>query len=227
MATKLVAGTSQLRLIPIDAQCSEQLRPGITRQLFQVTTKGRGALVICNISYRRSRGNHAKPRIEGSELAQKRLEGRLTQPSFLWTRRILQRLQTIQNKQGSTMGDELRESLAFLPCRSDPRILISKPRESGIKKFIRRRSLSATTLSVKGPAKDELRGAIVFRCHPSKPMVDERRLSNPSPGNDGNDIDFLLCPRTIQKSDILLPAKNFASCNGQSGYRNLVRCKSC
>jgi hypothetical protein len=31
--------------------------------------------VICNISNRRSRGNHAKPGIEGSEFAQKRLEG--------------------------------------------------------------------------------------------------------------------------------------------------------
>jgi len=38
-------------------------------------------------------------------------------------------------------------------------------------------------------------------------MVNECGLSDPSPGNDGNDVDFLLCPRTIQKSDILLSAK--------------------
>ena len=40
--------------------------------------------MIRNISDRQPRGNHTKPRIESSELAQKRLEGRLTQPSFLW-----------------------------------------------------------------------------------------------------------------------------------------------
>ena len=55
-------------------------------------------LVICNISDRCPRGNHAKPRIEGSEFAQERLQGRITQPSFLWTRRILERLQAIQNQ---------------------------------------------------------------------------------------------------------------------------------
>ena len=54
--------------------------------------------MIRDISDRRPRGNHAKPRIEGSEFAHKRLEGRLTQASFLWPRRILERLQTIQNQ---------------------------------------------------------------------------------------------------------------------------------
>src|SRR5271166_1926976 len=67
----------------------------------------------------------------------------------------------------------------------------------------------------------------MFSSHPSEPMVDDRRLSDPSPGNDGNDVDLLVYPCTIQKSDILLSTKNIASCNGQSGYGNLLRCKSC
>src|SRR6516164_3661596 len=114
------------------------------------------------------------------------------------------------------MRDELRQSLALLPLCSDSWIWIAKPSECSVKKFVRRRSLPAAALSVKRPAKDELRGAIVFSCHPSKPMVDEGGLSDPSPGNDGNDVDFLLRPRTIQKSDILLSTKKFASCNRQS-----------
>src|SRR6516164_7070345 len=125
------------------------------------------------------------------------------------------------------MRDEPRESLAFFPSRSDPWIWVSKPIESAIKKFIGRRSLPSGALSVERPAKNKLRRTIMFSCHPSKPMVDECGLPNTSPGNDGNDVDFLLCPRTIQKSDILLPAKNFAPCNGQSCQRNLVRCQTC
>jgi len=62
--------------------------------------------VICNINDRRPRGSHAKPPIEGSEFAQKRLEGRLAQPSFLWTRRILERLQAIRNQEGLAMRNE-------------------------------------------------------------------------------------------------------------------------
>ena len=54
--------------------------------------------MICNISDRYPRGNHTKPRIEGSEFAHKRLEGRLSQASFLLPRRILERLQAIQNQ---------------------------------------------------------------------------------------------------------------------------------
>src|SRR6516162_3655873 len=98
MAAELVAGTLQLRLMSINAQRSEQFRAGVAGQLFQVTTQGRGALMICNISNWCPRGNHAKPLIEGCKLAQKRLERRLPYPSFLWTGRILEGLQAIQDQ---------------------------------------------------------------------------------------------------------------------------------
>src|SRR5215472_2753638 len=88
MAGELIACTSQLRLASFNTQRLEQLCTSIARELFQITTKSRGARVIRQISDRQARGNYAKPRIEGSEFAQKRLEGRLTQPSFLWTRRM-------------------------------------------------------------------------------------------------------------------------------------------
>jgi len=64
--------------------------------------------VICNIGDRQPRGNHANTGIEGSKLAQKRLEGRLAYPSFLWTRGVLEGLQAIENQQGSTMCNQLR-----------------------------------------------------------------------------------------------------------------------
>jgi hypothetical protein len=35
------------------------------------------------------------------------------------------------------MRDELGQSFALLPRRSEPRIWVAKPSESGIKKFIR------------------------------------------------------------------------------------------
>jgi hypothetical protein len=95
MATELVAGTSQLRLISLDAQSPKQLCPGVAGELFQLTTGGGGALVLCNIRNGETRGNHAEPPIKSSKLAQKRLEGALTYPSFLWTRRILERLRPL------------------------------------------------------------------------------------------------------------------------------------
>src|SRR5271169_4833621 len=112
------------------------------------------------------------------------------------------------------MRDELRESLAFLPRRSEPWIGISKPRESRIKKFICRRSVPTGALSVEGPTKNKLCRTIMVSSHPSEPMVNERGLSDPSPGNNCNDVDILVCPCTIQKSDILLSTKNIASGNG-------------
>src|SRR6516225_7245898 len=63
--------------------------------------------------------------------------------------------------------------------------------------------------------------------HPSEPMVNERGLADTSPSNDCDDIDLLVCPCLIQKRDILLSTKKIASCNRQSGYGNLLRCKSC
>ncbi len=57
----------------------------------------------CNVGDRQPRGNHTKPAIEGSEFAQKRLQRRITEPPFLCTRRILERLQAIQNQEGPTM----------------------------------------------------------------------------------------------------------------------------
>jgi len=77
MAMELVAGTSQLGLMSMDAQCSEQLRTSIAGKLFQVAAQGGGTFVIGNISDRQARGDYAQPRIEGGKLTQKRLEGRL------------------------------------------------------------------------------------------------------------------------------------------------------
>src|SRR6516162_1505992 len=98
MAIELVAGTAQLRLITFNAQCSEQLRTGGAGQVFKVQPQSRGALMICKITDRQPRCNHAEPLVEGGELAQKRLERRLTYPSFLRTRRILERLQAVENQ---------------------------------------------------------------------------------------------------------------------------------
>src|SRR6516165_10452197 len=86
------------------------------------------------------------------------------------------------------MRDELRQSFALLPCRADPGIWIAKPSQSGIKKFIGRRSVAAGALSVERPAKDELRRTIVFRSHSSEPVVDQRRFPNSAPGNKGDDV---------------------------------------
>ena len=66
---------------------------------------------------------------------------------------------------------------------------------------------------------------IMFSSHSSKPMVDQSRLPDAGPGNDCHDVDILVCPCAIQKSDILLSPKNIASGNGQSGYGNLLRRK--
>src|SRR6516162_11678529 len=95
------------------------------------------------------------------------------------------------------MCDKLRESLALLPCRSKPWIWIAKPSECSVQKFICRRSTPASALPVEGPAKNELRRAILFSSHASEPMVDQRGFSDSAPGNDGNDVGILVCQGTI------------------------------
>src|SRR6516165_7446263 len=101
------------------------------------------------------------------------------------------------------MSYELCQSFALLPRCPDSWIWISEPSERRIQKFISGRSASTRPLSVEGPAKNEFSGAKVLSSHPSKPMVDECGLSDPSPGNDGKEVDILACPCTVQKSDIL------------------------
>src|SRR5271157_2222249 len=112
------------------------------------------------------------------------------------------------------MRDDLRQSFALLPRRSEPWIWISKPSESRIKKFICGRRLPAVALSVKGPTKHQLRRTIMFNSHPSEPMVNERGFPDTGPGNDRDDIYILVCPCIIEESDILFSTKNIASCNG-------------
>src|ERR1700730_4424488 len=116
------------------------------------------------------------------------------------------------------MRDEFCQSFAFLPRRSEPWIWISKPSESRIEKFICGRSVPTAALSVEGPAKDKLCRTIMLSSHPSKPMAKERRLADTRPGNYCNDVDILVCPCTIQESDILFSAKNIASCDRQFGH---------
>src|SRR6516164_9049413 len=77
------------------------------------------------------------------------------------------------------MRDELRQSFALLPGGSEPWIWIAKPEKGRIKKFIGRRSAGAGALSVKRPAKYELRRTILFSSHSSEPMVDQGRFPTP------------------------------------------------
>src|SRR5436309_15800388 len=86
------------------------------------------------------------------------------------------------------MRDELRQSLAFFPRRSDPWIWIAKPGESCIEKFIRGRSVPTAALSVERPAKNKLCRTIMVGSHPSEPVVHQRRLPDTSPGNNCNDV---------------------------------------
>jgi hypothetical protein len=72
------------------------------------------------------------------------------------------------------MRDELRQSFALLPRRSDPWIWIAKPSESRVEKFICGRGIPTAALSVKGPAKNKFRRIIMVSSHPSEPMVHER-----------------------------------------------------
>ena len=95
---------------------------------------------MCKVCNGQPRSNYTKPRIEGGKLAQERLERRITEPPFLWTGRILERLQAIQNQQAPTMRDQFRQPFALLPGRAEPWIRVAKPCESGIKKFICGRS---------------------------------------------------------------------------------------
>ena len=102
------------------------------------------------------------------------------------------------------MRDEFRQSFPLLPGRSGPWIWITKPGQRGVKELICGRSLPNGALSVEGPAKNKLCRTIMLSSHPSEPMVDQCRLPDPSPGNDCDDVGLLVCPRTIQESDILL-----------------------
>src|SRR6516225_10479786 len=112
------------------------------------------------------------------------------------------------------MGHQLRQPLALFPRCSKPRIGITKPSESSVQEFVCGRSASTRALSVQVPAKDELRRAIMFSSHASKPMVEERRLPDTGPGNDCDDIHLRICPGSIQECDILLSTKNISSGDG-------------
>src|ERR1700751_5369300 len=85
------------------------------------------------------------------------------------------------------MRDELGQSFALLPGRSEAWIWIAKPVKSSIKKFIRGRSVPSGTLSVKGPTKNSLCRTIMVRSHASEPMVDECGRPDTSPSNDCNE----------------------------------------
>jgi hypothetical protein len=53
--------------------------------------------MIRNVRNRQSRGNYTKPQVKGSKLTKERLQRRIAESAFLWTRRILERLQAIEN----------------------------------------------------------------------------------------------------------------------------------
>ena len=78
MATKLVAGSSQFRFLPFNLKCPQEFLPGLAREVFQIAAQDRTTFVLGQVRHRQPRGDHAKRRVERSQLTQERLEGRLT-----------------------------------------------------------------------------------------------------------------------------------------------------
>src|SRR6516165_1263842 len=62
----------------------------------------------------------------------------------------------------------------------------------------------------------------MFSSHPSEPMVNQRRFPDSAPRSNCNNIDLLVCPGIVQESDVLFTTKKITSCDGQSGYGNLL-----
>src|SRR5215467_407336 len=112
------------------------------------------------------------------------------------------------------MRDELRQSFALLPRCSNLWIRITKPGEGSIKKFFRRRGVPAAALSIKGPAENQLCRTIMVARHSPEPMVNKRGLPHTGPGNNGNGIYLLVCPGSIQETNVLLSSKDAARRNG-------------
>src|SRR5208282_2574796 len=113
------------------------------------------------------------------------------------------------------MRDELSQSFALLPRRSDAGIGISKPSESSVEKFICGRSLPTAALSVEGPTKNKLCRTIMVSSHPSEPMVNESGLPDTGPSNDRNDIYILVCPCIIQEGVVRPNPRKFR----QTGFQ--------
>jgi hypothetical protein len=67
---------------------------------------------------------------------------------------------------------------------------IAKPSESGMQKFIPRRSAPARALPVEGPAKDQVCRAVLVGGQAPQPMVNQHRLANTGPGHDANHVDL-------------------------------------
>src|ERR1700756_1563380 len=108
MAIELLTSASQLRLMPFNTQRLEQLRTGGTGELLKVQTQSRGTFVIGKISNRQACRNYTESFIERRQLPQKSLERRFAYSSFLRTGRVLERLQAIENQQGSPTCNEFR-----------------------------------------------------------------------------------------------------------------------
>src|SRR5262245_7511959 len=117
--------------------------------MFQVAAGCRSALVVGDIGNRQSRRDYAETAVKGSELTQQRLKRRVTNAPFLRTRGKLQRFKAVQYQQGSTVRDQICQSLSFLPGSSDPWIGISEPIQGRIDKLVSGRNFAAAALSVK------------------------------------------------------------------------------
>ena len=149
--------------------------------------------MISNIGDRCPCGNHAKPPIEGSEFAQKRLEGRLTYPPFLMDQADFgaapARPEPIRFDVVATSFASLSPFSQAVPSRGSgsPNQVRAASRNSSADE-----ELSTGALSVEGPTKNELCRTIMFSSHSSEPMVDERGLPDTGPGNDRDDIYMLV-----------------------------------
>ena len=143
----------------------------------------RGALVFREVPDGLAGGDDAEPGLAGAgQRPQERLHAGGTQLAALRPGRMLERLEAVEDEQGSAPDDGPGQEPALVPGRELGIVLYLKPSQRVVEeRIVRGLAVVARALAVEAPAIDPLCAAPTVGFEPIEPAIDEPRLPHPPP----------------------------------------------
>jgi hypothetical protein len=198
MATKFDRSLLQFLWRPAYPSPAEQSRSRGGCEMIESQSLDQRTLKFLDVVHGHTGRHNAEPRIVARQLPQQDLETRIFEPSLLLPRRILQRLQAIQDEQRALLLQEARQALALVPGRTCVRLRIAKiPQRRGDKQVCRDLLAFRSPLAVERIAIHARSTAIVRLRRTNKPVVHQGCLAHTTPGHQGDYIALGMVPGRI------------------------------
>ena len=211
------AAATQLLLPAVHPELAEQRHGRAGLQLLQgdLRRRARGAGEVGDPF---PGGDHAEARVARGQTLEERGEAGVLEPplDLRPARRVLQRLDAVEDEQGALLPHQIGEARAAVVERAGLGVGIAEEAEGVVDERLGGGDLVLAPLAVERPVEHPRGPAPAVGRHAVQPAGDQRRLADASEGHQGEDVDGRVLPGGVEPGELRLAADEVRAGDGEA-----------